>query len=165
MTVAVGSMSRDKHNVSVMIDGHSRTVGSKQPVSLSSCVEMTWTPAHLTLTVGSDHLMIVTWASDHSTHINTTYLNIQFDVPLEDSRVCGGVIGQTASRNLTKPSTDAKLFMTHDLLSTDAKTNKFAAHHIPCTGTVTQPLTSDTTRFKKTATSSASSSVVATRAL
>jgi len=148
LTVNVESISSDKYNVTVMIDSDSAiVVASKQSISLFSCVQMTWSPARLTVTFGSDHKLTVTWAYSNTTHINTTYLNIDLELPLEVSSVCGGVLGQTAS-NTTKPSTNSKLFVTHDLLSNDAKTYKFAAHPILC---ATQP---PKPRYKKTASSS-----------
>jgi len=120
LTVDVDAMSSDHKNVSITLDGQTTLLShNSSAVSIEPCSQATLLYPQLIITMGMDHTLTLTWHKQHSSHINTTFLGFNLEVPLEsDPSVYQGVLGQTATKNLTKPRTDWFHFSVKSLLST-----------------------------------------------
>jgi len=124
------ALTTDPKRVDVVVDGTKQTIAGKNGTTLEPCVHVYWSRPHLRIFL-ADTRMMMSWATSNSSHINTTYLNMHLDVPLGESVLYGGLLGQTARNDSLLSKKDAD-FITTNLLSADAKTSKFRAQPFPC---------------------------------
>jgi len=108
-------------SISVISDGKKITLAEGKTVSLGECYSL-YNLAPRVFFKTSKHNVIIDYATQADDHINNTYFNINFDVPLEDATTLGGLLGQTAQAN-AKISTDELLFIVP--MNGRAKTDKF----------------------------------------
>jgi len=114
-------------SISLLSDSTKTTVQEGKSILLGECYSLSYLtvqpllPSSL-LFQTPKHKILVQYAHQADKHINNTYFNVHYDIPLEDPDSLGGLLGQTAKADATI-STDEMLFIVP--MNGRAKTDKF----------------------------------------